>query len=174
MLLQEAMSTVRNQTVHCEHLISVDASISVAEARNSLVAQATTEWVGFLDDDDLLLPDHVRTLVTHGNDADVVIPHCRFRGPRLPRCRCCQGYCNRPYDREALRRHGIFPITVLARRSAILAVGGFPVGPGRFEDWEMWNAMADNGARFVVVPQATWVYRRGHASRTGALHRGEA
>lgn len=155
-LLAEAVASVVAQTRPVAHLIGIDAGQGVAEVRNALVRAANTEWVAFLDDDDLLDLHHVETLL--GHDADVVIPHCRFDGPALP-----EGYCNRPYDRGALRRHGIFPITVLARREAVLDAGGFPtVG---WDDWGLWNAMADAGCRFEVVPEVTWTYRTSTADR---------
>lgn len=162
-LLAEAIGSVAAQTHPVEHLISVAAMRSVADARNGLVQGAGTEWVAFLDDDDLLDPGHIETLLGHAGAADVVIPHCRFDGPALP-----DGYCNRPYDREALRAHGIFPVTVLARRRAVLGAGGF--ARQGWDDWALWNAMADAGCRFEVVPEITWTYRTATpARRTHAL-----
>jgi glycosyltransferase involved in cell wall biosynthesis len=158
-LLAEAMATVTAQTVATSHLVGVDASRGVAEVRNDLVRATRTDWVAFLDDDDLLDPNHVELLLGCGANLDVVIPHCRFDGPPLP-----NGYCNRPFDRADLKRHGIFPITVLARREAILDAGGFPT-QGRYEDWELWNAMADAGCRFEVIPETTWTYRTKTADR---------
>ena len=151
-LLADAVASVAAQTHPAEHLISVAAMRGVADVRNSLMRGAETEWVAFLDDDDLLDPHHLETLLAHSDGADVVIPYCRFDGPPLP-----EGYCNRPYDRAALRRHGIFPITVLARRDAVLAAGGFATEG--WDDWQLWNRMADEGRRFVTVPEVTWTYR---------------
>lgn len=158
-LLADAAGSVSAQTCSSAHLIGIDASRGVAEVRNALVRAARSEWVGFLDDDDLLDDDHVETLMDYAADADIIIPHCRFKGPALP-----DGYYNRPYDREELRAHGIFPITVLVRRDAVLDVGGFPEN-GVYEDWELWNTLADDGARFVVVPSVTWTYRTDTAER---------
>lgn len=151
-LLAEAAASVAAQTVPVAHLIGVDAGRSVSEVRNALVETAQTEWVAFLDDDDLLDPHHVATLLEHTAGADVVIPHCRFDGPPLP-----PKFCNRPYSRADLRKHGIFPITVLARRQAVLDVGGFPLEG--WDDWGLWNRMADARCKFTVVPEVTWTYR---------------
>ena len=81
--LAEAMASVAAQTVPVAHLIIVDEGRSVAEKRNALVEAADTEWVAFLDDDDLLDPHHIETLL--GHDADVVIPYCRFKVGRAQR-----------------------------------------------------------------------------------------
>lgn len=161
-MLAEAMESVAAQTVGdvC-HLIQVDPyGVGPAVIRNALLYCADSEWVAFLDDDDVLDPDHLETLTSADLDnLDVVIPHCRFSGEQIP-----AKFCNRPYDREALRRHGIFPIAVLARRLAILDAGGF--SNERYEDWALWNRMADNGCRFEVIPRVTWTYRLGHGNRT--------
>jgi glycosyltransferase involved in cell wall biosynthesis len=151
--LREACASVDAQTTPVRHIVALDWSYQgPAKARNGALKGLSTPWVAFLDDDDLLDPHHVSTLLAASDGADVVIPYCRFAGRTIP-----SRYCNRPYSREALRRHGIFPITVLARTEAVLAVGGFP--SGRYEDWLLWNAMADNGSVFRVVPEVTWTYR---------------
>ena len=166
-LLGEAMDSVARQSVKVAHLVGVDAERGVAEVRNALVVAAATEWVGFLDDDDLLDAHHVAALLERAGSADVLIPHCRFDGPPLP-----EGYCNRPYDRADLAAHGIFPITVLARRQALLDAGAFHP-EAQWEDWDLWNRMADAGARFEVVPVVTWTYRtRGQERRTRRLQAG--
>lgn len=40
--------------------------------RNSCVARATTEWVAFLDDDDIVTNDYVEKLALESNDADAI------------------------------------------------------------------------------------------------------
>lgn len=169
-LLVEAHASVLLQTVPAAHSILVDASIPVAEARNRLLAQVSTNWVAFLDDDDLLDPHHIEVLTRRAaaGDVDVVIPYCRFDGPALPAV-------NHPFDLDALRDHGIFPITVLARTEAIRAAGCFHLDD-TWEDWSLWNRMADAGARFAVVPEVTWTYRTAHAEdrRTTAIAEGRA
>jgi glycosyltransferase involved in cell wall biosynthesis len=162
--LARAMLSVTAQTVPCAHLVGVDPSRSVAAVRNTLIEAAGTEWIAFLDDDDVLDPNHLEVLLAHADDADVIIPHCRFLGEPLPRLTCCDGYYNRPYVEKDLRQHGIWPITVLARRAAIIASGLFREDD-EWEDWRLFNRMADQAARFVVVPQPTWTYDRRDAAR---------
>ena len=162
-LLAEAISSVAAQTIPVEHLIYSDEILSVSEKRNRLIQCAGTEWVAFLDDDDLLDVRHIETLLEHASNADVVIPHCRFQGPPLPSPACCEGFVNRPFNHADLKDHGIFAITVLARRQSILDVGGFPSGD--LEDWRLWKTLANAGARFEVGPEVTWTYRTSGSDR---------
>lgn len=160
-LLAECLASVSAQTQPpTAHLVAVDhAYEGPALTRNALLRAVETEWVAFVDDDDLLDPHHLETLAGHADDADVVIPYCRFDGPPIP-----PKFVNQPFDRGRLARHGIFPITVLARTTAVMNAGGFR-RRDRYEDWSMWNRMADAGATFAVVPEVTWTYRTGHGDR---------
>lgn len=160
-MLAELVECVRNQTLQpSSHLIGVDHDqLGPAVVRNKLIYQTSAEWLAFVDDDDLIDPDHLERLYTHSGGCDVVIPYCRFDGPPLP-----LRYHNRPYDRRVLRKHGIFPITVLARREAVVLAGGFPTD-ARYEDWVLWNTMADMGYRFQTIPYITWSYRTAHQYR---------
>lgn len=154
-LLCQAVDSVRHQTRPvAAHAIGIDYQHrGPAAVRNALLGGVTTEWVLFLDDDDLLDVDFVEVLSAHP-EADVVVPYCRFDGGSIP-----ARYHNQPYDRLTLQRHGIFPITTMVRTSMIRAVDGFPVA--RYEDWEMWNAIADAGGVFTVVERELWTYRMG-------------
>lgn len=162
-MLTEAIASVAAQTCPpAAHLIGVDhAGRGPAEVRQELVVAAATEWVVFLDDDDLLDPAFIATLLNIAGRwcCEVVIPYCRFDGPPLP-----ARYCNQPFDRAALADHGIFPITVLARRQSILDAGGFDPAD-RYEDWSLWNRMADRGCRFDVCTLPLWTYRTSHPGR---------
>lgn len=166
-LLARAMASVATQKRKpIEHLIGVDHVLrGPAIIRNELITAASGDWLAFLDDDDMFGLEHLDILgnAAANSQADVIIPYCLFEGPPLQR-----GYCNRPFDARALQTHGIFPITVLARKAAVEAVGCFPIA-ARYEDWELWNLMLRNKARFYVVPVRTWTYRTlGSERRTHA------
>jgi hypothetical protein len=162
-MLRQAVASVRRQDAQPKHhFVAMDDDlVGPAMLRTDLVHKAPTEWVAFLDDDDLLYPHHIDTLLAaaYAEDADVVIPYCDFIGPPLP-----TGYCNVPYDRKTLRRHGLFPITTLVKRQPLVDVGCFNP-KDRYEDWAAFNRLADNGCKFVVVPEKTWCYRTAHAER---------
>lgn len=165
-LLQEAIASVDQQTIRpTYHFIYVDTDQDgPAITRNRMLADVETEWVAFLDDDDLLDRHHLDILGS--GHADVRASYCRFTSDQFP-YRIPAKYINRRYDRETMRRHGIFGITVLARTDQIRQAGCFDPAD-RWEDWSLWNRMADDGATFEVIPIVTWTYRLGHGNRTHA------
>lgn len=159
--LSRAILSVNQQSLPPdEHLIGIDYNfIGPALIRNQLITATTCDWIAFLDDDDRLYPNHLEVLSAFTDQADVIVPHCDFDGPPLP-----SKYYNQLYDRERLRKHGCFPVTVLARKEAMLTAGLFQA-TDRYEDHQLWNRMADNKARFHVVPTITWTYRTLHPDR---------
>lgn len=146
--LARAEASILAQTVACEWAVCRDESgRGSAWARNTAAATADTEWLAFLDDDDELLPDHVAWLLQGAQSADVVysLPHPDGKTPPVG-----------PYNPVRLRAGNYIPVTALVRRSLFEQVGGFP--DVYAEDWALWLALTDVGARFRFVPVATWIY----------------
>lgn len=131
-----------------------------AAIRNRLVAEARTTWVAFLDDDDLMLRDHLAVLLDHAHDADVVYTRGELVG--LPPHRAGWDPQRFPFPADRMRRVNSLPITTLVRRAAYLDAGGQPDradAPSGYEDWGGWLRMLDAGATFVGVDVVTWVWR---------------
>ena len=162
--LVDALHSVRQQTVAAEHVVILDDKRKgPAWARNKGIREATTEWVAFLDDDDVLLPNHLETLLKHSKHADIVysLPTAEGRDDWHP-----QHFCNM----DRIEHTNWIPVTVLARRKVLLDVGGFPgnTEPPDFEDWALWRKLHKAGYRFKCVHQFTWIYRFKQGSRSYA------
>jgi glycosyltransferase involved in cell wall biosynthesis len=70
---------------------------------------------------------------------------------------------------QALYEHNPIPTSsVIARREAVLAAGGFS-GPMLCEDWGLWLRMLERGDRFVFAPDARVRYRRHQAGATADI-----
>ena len=157
-LLGAAVASVAAQTcppeaTHVTHDVRREGP---AAARNRGVQAASTTWVAFLDDDDVMLPGHLQTLLEHADDGDVIYT----RGEIVGR----DGWDPQrfPFPYYRMRRVNSLPVTVLARRQLVLDVGGFPdhqVAPNGYEDWGLWLRLMDAGATFVGVDVVTWQYR---------------
>lgn len=144
--------------------------------RNQGIAHACSmdvDWIGFLDDDDLLLSNHVETLlqVARDHDARVVWSWFDVEGGRDP----FPLHRGKPYDPE---HPHIFPIPYLVEATAMRQMfhetGGFqadPNGTGNWliQDWPVVDALwrITEGA-FACTPEVTWIWRH-HGRNTSGL-----
>lgn len=154
-MLAEARASVETQTLPAAaHLVEVDANREgAAVVYNRLAEQATTEWVTFLDDDDLLDPNHLETLWAHQDETDIIYTGCRVESST--------GYVYAGYDQmfsvPLLMHSSIVPITCLLRRDLFLELGGFRSEWGY--DWRFWQRAARRHCTFHKIHATTWTYR---------------
>jgi glycosyltransferase involved in cell wall biosynthesis len=151
-MLAECKASVEAQTFrdHSHLVVADDRCYGEATMRNSLLRLAHTEWVAFLDDDDLFLPHHLETLWNAREGADVVYSDCRVEGLQ-------KHWTVREFDLDEIRKKNYVSVTVLARRESLLKVGGFRRVPN--PDWDLWIRLGGAGAKFKFVDEVTWVYR---------------
>jgi hypothetical protein len=175
-LLEQALHSVLTQT-RPPDAISIVSDLHAAgptATRNATLHTARTEWVAFLDDDDLLHPQHLQRLLEHQatTGADLVYPWFDLQVNGQPSE-------NRPVwitradgtqtdpeganpDLDALDVANYIPVTLLVRRQLLEDVGGFqPPFPGTdtCEDWGAWRALHAAGATFAHLPERTWTWR---------------
>jgi glycosyltransferase involved in cell wall biosynthesis len=194
-LLNAACRSVVNQTEWVTHhprrppwyWVEVDGARSGAAAtRNRALQGVNTEWVAFLDDDDILYPQHLEVCLdaAESSGADLVYPYPDFGSHRDPLATLQNGRVVLPFgvpfgpEQEWWLRNkgGFIPVTHLVRRELVLQVGGFPEqgsfpvpagnNSGQCEDYGLLIRLLDAGARFFHTPHRTWRYRL-HADNTG-------
>lgn len=143
------------------------AGLGRALACNIGLDAVAGDWVIFLDDDDLLLPNHLSRLVAalRGQSA------CRaaYAGVQVEGC---SDIYDRPYDRAALLAGNFLPIhAVLFARSLLTEGCRVDTDLPLFEDWDFWLQVAQL-TDYLHVPGVSAVYRRdlgasGHALADG-------
>jgi glycosyltransferase involved in cell wall biosynthesis len=170
-MLQRAIGSVLAQYHPAAGIsVSIDHDrLGAAANRNKTFMGVRTEWIAFLDDDDWMRPEHLRTLVETQLEtgADVVFP---WFDTDPPGCDPFPpAFETRPYNPHEPH---MFPITTLVRRELAFKVGGFPPGvPGEEaagEDWQFWLLLRDAGARFERADGRTWVWSH-HGENTSGL-----
>jgi hypothetical protein len=133
----------------------------LADALNTAVEAAKTEFVIRLDADDALHPKALDFLVSASWDGDVCYPSLLLTDVEL-----------KPFE---MRRAGMFcPNRMLTtpyfgggsliRREKLLGVGGYRALP-ILEDWDLFVRLWRDGARFKSVPEAVYLYRQHPGSR---------
>lgn len=177
-MLERALASAKAQTWPADQIVvNTDKTRQGATwARNFALERLTTEWVAWLDSDDVLLPNHLQVCMRWAGKtgADLVYPGMIAVGGRDPLACPINGVLVNPYQvpfgpeqAHHLRTVGNFiPITWVGRTDLIRKVGGFPApvadpskGSGRIEeDYGLLLKLLDAGAKFVHAPLKTWRY----------------
>ena len=120
--------------------------------RNSCVARATTEWVAFLDDDDMVTPDYVEKLALESEEADAVsFRMLMWHWQWLP-----------PITATVENfTHGSVGISFACRRKVFEKC---QFTRGRGEDFRMLRDIRDAGFRLKISPYLTYLVRHGEVS----------
>jgi len=177
-LLQRCIRSVENQTLQPKkHLIQVDEKREGHAAMlDAMIAQAKTKYVAILDDDDELLPKHIEAIYKciEETDADLVYPW--FKYSNLPDGGHLEMFAYQPWSNGNVHQ---IPITWIAKREALLEVGGFTkdFNPDSYEvdnqgnrighDFVMIQKLVAADKKIVHHPELTWIYHVGHPSTLG-------
>jgi glycosyltransferase involved in cell wall biosynthesis len=127
----------------------------VSSARNAGIARASSEWVGFLDDDDLWAPARLTTLLNEARNrnADFAYSSAILVDDDL-----------RPFKLQVAPDPSLLPQRLLQRNeipgggSAVLArtrvvreCGGFDEGLSYLADWDLWLRLVEAGTAAAVA-----------------------
>lgn len=163
-LMLRAMRSIGAQTLSPK-VVRVEEDhdrAGAAATRNRALATVQTDWVAFLDDDDELYPNHLKLCARYATlqGLDVVYPGYDVAGGDDP-----VGCFGIPFDASLLKQRNFIPVTVLARTELVRAAGGFQERPDEngdpCEDWGLWLALLDRGAKFGHLPVRTWRWNLG-------------
>lgn len=191
-LLRRALTSVLAQTRPLDYaagdqlIVEQDPGRTGAAAtRNRALARVTADVIAWLDDDDELLPNHLKAclrVLSQDRTVSLVYPRPRMVGGKDPTAVTHQGrfpvspwglrWC--PEFAKHLRVHGSFiPMTHLVRAGDVRAVGGFPEGEtlpsGRYrgEDEGYLIRLLDVGCSFEHLDAATWRWHVHNAQTAG-------
>jgi glycosyltransferase involved in cell wall biosynthesis len=147
-------------------ILKKDKKQGLSYAKEFGLKHVETEWVGFLDGDDLYLPDKIEKqlhylenneidfLGTHawniiGINDDNLLPSCFDVNDNITHL----DIFNKIFSENVLT-HG----SMLVRKNALLELGGYRDIKG-MEDWDLWQRAINNGYKFYQIPERLYIYR---------------
>jgi GT2 family glycosyltransferase len=134
--------------------VRLNANGGLANARNGGIAECSSEFVTFLDDDDLRLPnslDKQLQALTANHRAAFCYGQALIGDAQrqLPTGEIYPSACPQGDIFWDLLEDNFIPVpSVLARKSSLLKQGGFNTDLKLIEDWDMWLRLSE---RFAVV-----------------------
>lgn len=148
--------------------IRLTTNQGLAHARNVGVAESSSEFIAFLDDDDLRLPDSLeKQLCKMMTDERIALCYARAligdARRQLPTGEIYPSECPQGDIFWELLENNFIPMpTVLVRKSALLELGGFNTALPLVEDWDMWLRISES---FMVaaVEEPVAIHRKADA-----------
>jgi glycosyltransferase involved in cell wall biosynthesis len=140
----------------------------LAHARNVGVAESSSEFVAFLDDDDLRLPGSLdKQLRRMAEDERVVLCYGQAligdARRQLPTGEIYPSDCPEGDIFWHLLEDNFIPMpSVLARKSSLLNAGGFNTSLNLIEDWDMWLRLSEQYL-VAAIAEPVAIHRKANA-----------
>lgn len=141
-----------------------DHNRGLGSARNTGIRVSRGQYIMFLDDDDVLYPNHISRLVVFLEEmkADVAFSnshrtyHIEDEGGRLIRKQDPIPWITKDFTKEKMLSGNFIPVCCVMFRKAILhKVGMFDESLESHEDWDLWCRMAKAGYFFHHLHEIT-------------------
>lgn len=176
-------------SVHTQKHPAADISIAIDETgagaattRQRALDAVQTEWVAFLDSDDLFYPEHLQVLAAGARiyQADYLFAYYMVHFPdgRPWPANDPLGHFGKRFDP---RHPHQTTITTLVRTELAKTIGFHDVPPGALidgqhygEDFQFTVGCAQAGAKIVHIPRRTWAWVHHGANTSGMPDRGDA
>ena len=147
-------------------ILTRDKKEGLSYVKNFGLQYVDTEWVGFLDADDLYLPTKLEQQINYiqNNDVDFLGTHCwniNSNDDNNLFLSCFDNTQNITHSdisskifTENVLTHG----SMLIKKNIINNLGGYHDVRG-MEDWDLWKRGINNGYKFYQIPERLYTYR---------------
>lgn len=165
-MLMQALASAATQTLLPDAVsVAFDTErMGAWHTRQRTVDTVTTDWIAFLDDDDLFKPQHLRRLLECAQEtgADYVFSWFDRSITYDP-----LGHFGKVFD---VNNPHHTTMTVMVRTDLAKEVRFTPREPHHEvggEDWRFIEGCCAAGAKIVHLPEETWIWRHHHSNTSG-------
>lgn len=178
-LLDRALKSIADQTYQdYEAIVINDGGVSVREvtkkhekvslieysmnkglpaARNTGIRASKGKYITFLDDDDIMLPEHLQTLVD-ALDSGAKIAYGDFY--LWKNDKEMHHGMSVDYNKQRLHVHNLFPVMCVMLRRELFDDCMFDETLNSHEDWDLWLRMSEKVTDFVHIKKRTTAYSK--------------
>jgi glycosyltransferase involved in cell wall biosynthesis len=173
-LAMEALGSISRQTLQPDTIILVNdlERAGAGRTRQKLLRMVETEWLAWLDSDDMWLPKHLEKLYNHAQETGAVFVNSWFNAPHDP-----LGHFGKPLD-PCNPHHTT--ITFMVKTELAQEVGfreSLKDSPFSEEDWHHISGIAalccERGLKMEHLPEKTWWWRQQGQNTSGLFRPGE-
>jgi glycosyltransferase involved in cell wall biosynthesis len=145
--------------------IEIEDNIGLAHALNYGLENCSCELVARMDSDDICLKERLEKQIYFLNTkgVDVVGSYIEERDEKM---KCVSGVREVPITHEKIVRYSKWRnpmnhMTVLFKKSAVIAVGGYPDEIKKIQDYVLWVKMIRKEYKFANLPESLVLVRTG-------------
>jgi len=159
----EAAENFRNRLPGVNLKVIRQQNLGAGAARNRAITEATGDWLAFLDADDEWMPEKLATSVQALKDHNLVMSahnYIAVSGSEEALVDCAARYnaAKDPY-RDLYRKGFLATSTIVVRRDAVQAAGGFDATLATAQDFDLWlKVLEKEGVKFRVDPPSLTRY----------------
>ena len=152
----------RDSRIHAIH----QTNQGLATARNVGIAAATSDWIAFLDHDDMWMPDKLeRMLDVRKRDPEAAVLYHDAVRPDDTLYLAGKGAAEGDIFENLLRSYFILPSTTMVRRDVLIAAGMFDARRRRAEDYDLFLRLSRRW-RFLLLNESLTYYEQQPTSLT--------
>jgi glycosyltransferase involved in cell wall biosynthesis len=138
-------------------LIEHEENKGLSASRNTGLRAAKGKYICFLDDDDVIFPDHLQTLVD-AMDAGAMVAYTGYyiwdMDAYMRPIKACK------YSREMIHKRNLFPVMCVMVREELFVDCLFDETLNSHEDYDMWLRLSEKVDRFECIDKKTAAYSK--------------
>lgn len=171
----EAFASIAAQTLQpaAIHLVNDIEREGAGGTRQKLLRSVETEWIAWLDSDDVFLPQHLEKLKRVADETGAIFVYSWFNAPNDP-----LGHFGKPFN-PCAPHHTTMTFLV---RTDVAQEAGFPdteaEGPYSNEDWGFITRVAaiacERELKMTHLAERTWRWRMEGQNSSGRPGQGDA